>query len=66
MKEDSSQPEGKELYELFAAELAARRERLNHLLRLVTLEAERSQRPRNAGWWHLRCRPVSTRTTLEG
>jgi|KBSMisStaDraftv2_1062788.scaffolds.fasta_scaffold4752211_1 hypothetical protein len=65
MKEDFSHPEGNELYELFAAELAARRERLNQLIRLVTLEVDRSLSARNTGSWRFRCRPVPGRTTME-
>ena len=65
MKEDSSQPEGNELYELFAAELAARRERLNKLIRLVTLEVDRSLSTRNSGSRRVRCRPVPGRAGLE-
>jgi hypothetical protein len=40
--EVSSPPGGSEVYELFVAELEARRKRLDQLLRMVTLEANRT------------------------
>jgi hypothetical protein len=62
----SSPPEGHELYEMLVAELASRRERLNHLLGLVTLEVDRSLRSASSESGRLRCRPVPDRTALEG
>ena len=61
----SSPPEGNELYEMLVAELAARRERLNHLLGLVTLEVDRSLRTSSESG-RFRCRPAPDRAALEG
>ena len=54
--ESTSPVEAGDVYELFVAELKARRERLNHLLRLVTLEVNRSIRETPAATPRGRCR----------
>jgi hypothetical protein len=57
--DDPHPVEGNEVYEMFVAELEARRERLRHLLRMVTLEAKRTALPAGS---RPRCRRVTTPT----
>jgi len=59
--EASSLPEGSEVYEVFVAELEARRRRLGQLLEMVTLEASRTARQTIGDSPHLRCRRTRSR-----
>jgi hypothetical protein len=51
-----SPPGGSEVYELFVAELESRRKRLDRLLRMLTLEANRNVRGTVAAAPRGRCR----------
>jgi hypothetical protein len=58
---EASRQEGNELYEVLVAEMAARRKRLNRLLRLVIQQVDRDMERQDGDGGHSRCRPVKSR-----